>query len=118
MIKALHTLGWLAVIAIAALSLIPGNFRPHVATSNYVEHFVAYFVVAMLLTFGNNKRAYFVTIPSLLMLSAGILEIAQLWVPGRNSAIADFAASSLGIWCGAFATSLSSKWILSLRPTE
>jgi hypothetical protein len=100
MIKAHQILGWLAVFTIALVSLIPGDLRFHVGGSHYLHHFAAYFMVAIILAIGRRNRAQLITIAILLMLFAGILEIAQLWIPGRNSRIADFVASSLGIWIG------------------
>jgi len=42
---ATRIIGWLAVLSIVVLSLVPGRLRPHVLSNNYEEHFVAYIVV-------------------------------------------------------------------------
>ena len=116
-IKVLRLLGCLMVLAIAVLSLIPGNIRPHIAgshySSHYVEHFAAYLIAAVLLGLCLRSRKQLIKIAILMTFYAGILEIAQLWIPGRNSTIADFAASSLGIWCGSLAMFFTSKWASS-----
>jgi VanZ family protein len=40
------------------------------------------------------------TAAALLIAYAGVLEIGQLWVPGRHAAFIDFSASSLGVLIG------------------
>jgi len=90
--------GWLAVIAIVIVSLVPGDLRPHLAASNKLEHFSAYFVAAMLLRIGHTRRQTSLGIAVLLPILAGSLEIAQLWIPGRHARLTDFAVSSFGVW--------------------
>jgi VanZ family protein len=67
---------------------------------HYVEHFAAYFLTSIVLI-----PAYQKTVRSLLLciglvIYAGLLETAQLWVPGRAARITDFIASSIGILAG------------------
>jgi len=51
-------LGWLAVIVIAILSLVPGDIRPHTGAPGALEHLAAYLGTAGLLTFGyGGKRS-------------------------------------------------------------
>lgn len=98
--------GWLAVIAIVVLSLVPGDLRPHVVTSNKLEHFGAYLVAASLLRIGHTGRQTSLMIAVLLPILAGSLEIGQLWIPGRHARLTDFAVSTLGVWAALTALSL------------
>jgi VanZ family protein len=43
---------------------------------------------------------------------AGVLEIGQLWMPGRTSQVIDFVASSCGAMVG---MALGSWWLRSVR---
>jgi VanZ family protein len=99
-LKTVKIAGGLAVIALAVLSLVPRELRPHTGAPGPLEHVVAYGIVSGLLTFGYVKRYQ----PSIIVLSlclyAAILEIAQIWVSGRNPTIIDFAASSAGAFIG------------------
>lgn len=93
-------LGWIAVVAIVALSLVPGDLRPQVGSSNHIEHFAAYFVAALFLARGYFEIPRFVFIAISLTVLAAVLEITQLWIPGRMGRVTDFAGGTLGIWVG------------------
>ena len=98
--KSLRITGWLGVVAIAVLSLVPGELRPQILVSNLLEHFAAYCATSFALAFGYLGHTRVLPIALLLTIYAAILETAQLWVPGRASRIIDFAAGSLGAWAG------------------
>jgi leader peptidase (prepilin peptidase)/N-methyltransferase len=88
------------VAAIVALSLVPGDWRPSIGLAKGYEHFLAYFVVAAVLT--TALRAGWPHIAALVVL-AGMLEAAQGWIPGRDPNLVDFLGSSTGALLG-FAT--------------
>jgi VanZ family protein len=110
--------GWAAVATIMVVSLVPGEMRPTLF-ANQLEHYAAYCVAAILLGFGYLRRKQPATIAVLLTLLAATLEIAQLWVPGRMSRIADFAAGALGAWSGT-GLALLSWWgfMRTIRPRK
>jgi hypothetical protein len=98
-----RVLGWSAVIFIAVLSLVPGDMRPHTGAPGPFEHVAAYLGTAGLLTVGyGSKRLAGIIVISLSFYSA-IFEIAQTQIPGRNPAVADFVASSIGAALGGIA---------------
>lgn len=98
--------GYLGVIAILVLSLVPGALRPSIGLAKAVEHLMAYFVVAAVLTTG--CRAGWRAIAGLAVL-AGLLEIGQSWVPGRDPNPADFLGSSAGALLGYGFSSLTRR---------
>ena len=69
-------------------------------TSHYGEHFAAYVLMSIVptLAYRETRRSLLLCIG--LIFYAGLLETAQLWVPGRAARISDFIASSLGILVG------------------
>jgi VanZ family protein len=95
-----HFLGWMIVIAIAVLTAGPGEWRPQTFVPAQFERFAAYFVASSLLAFGVTGRRRVILIGMLMMLYAGVLETAQLWIPGRDAGITDFAAKASGAWFG------------------
>ena len=111
-LKTVKIAGGLAVVAFAVLSLVPRELRPHTGVAGPLEHVIAYAIVSGLLTFAYHKRSQPFIIVLSLCLYAAILEIAQLWVPGRHPAVIDFAASSAGALIGA-----ALAWI-GLRATK
>ena len=99
-LKAVKISGALAVIAVAVLSLVPWQLRPHTGAPESLEHVAAYAFASALLTFGYRKRSQPFIIVLSLSLYAAILEIAQIWVPGRNPQFIDFVAGSAGALIG------------------
>jgi VanZ family protein len=88
--------GFFGVLAIIVLSLVPGTYRPHTGLPSEAEHFIAYYSTAFAFALGFRSRASRVVIVLGLTLLAGSMEVLQLWVPGRHSAIIDAVVSSLG----------------------
>jgi hypothetical protein len=97
---AAQLVGSLAVITIAALSLVPGSMRPHTGAPGTMEHIVAYLLTAGTLTLGYGTSRFPAIIALLLSLYSAALEIAQLQIPGRHAGIDDFIASSFGAFIG------------------
>lgn len=89
-------IGVVALIVIAALSLVPGELRPHTAASKHFEHFGAYFAAALILSFGFGKGRYPFIVAILLSVYAAALELAQLEIPARDGNFYDFVVSSSG----------------------
>jgi VanZ family protein len=100
-------LGLGALIAIGVLSEVPGGLRPHISAVTQLEHFVAYFAAALLLALGFWNRRNMLLLCLALPIYAAVLEIAQMFIPGRNSELIDFFASSGGACAG-----LISAWLL------
>jgi VanZ family protein len=99
-LKIVKIAGALAVFAFAVLSLVPWQLRPHTGAPEALEHVAAYVLAGALLTFGYGKRSHPFIIILSLSLYAAILEIAQIWAPGRNPKFIDFVASSAGALIG------------------
>jgi VanZ family protein len=125
-IKTVKIAGGLVVVAFAVLSLVPRELRPHTGFAGSLEHVAAYAIGAGLLTLGYYKRNRPLFVVLSLTLYAAILEIAQIWTPGRDPKFIDFAASSAGAligsalaWIGLQATpSTRKKWGMLVAKTE
>jgi VanZ family protein len=88
--------GFFGVLMIIVLSLVPGSYRPHTGLPGEAEHFIAYCLTASAFALGYRSRTSWVIVAFILTLLAGSMEVLQLWVPGRHSAIMDAVVSSLG----------------------
>jgi hypothetical protein len=107
---------WVCIFAVAILSLVPGKARPHTGLPGQVEHFLAYFMTALLQGFRLRNLTYHGTLAIALCAYAGILETLQIWIPGRSAQLIDFAASSCGVLSGmilSVAFSLFRNWALA-----
>jgi VanZ family protein len=89
----------LGIIALVILSWVPGDLRPPSGAGRTLEHAGAYLLVAMVLTAGCVKRVRILSALGLVMLAL-VLEVGQLWIPGRDAAVRDFLASSVGAVTG------------------
>src|SRR5262249_21202073 len=116
----LRFIGWFGVAAIGVLSLMPGDARPGLGSyvPGQLNHFLAYFVTASMLASGDRSRAHVITIPLGLIAYAGLLEIAQLWIPGRTSQLSDFIASGLGALIGLGFIQLTWGRVAALRKAK
>jgi len=91
---------WSALLTIIVLSVVPGDMRPHVMPDNHYEHFTAYLITGCLYAAGYRRTRSVLLSGLMLTVCAAAMEILQLWIPGRNAAVADFASSTLGAWTG------------------
>jgi VanZ family protein len=98
----LRILALFSLIAILALSLVPGEYRPHtIILPSVFEHVAAYTGAGFLLGLAYVGRLSPIRLVLLLTAYGALLELCQLWVPGRNGQIidifADFAGASIGV---------------------
>ncbi len=106
---ALAAAGWLAL---AVISLLPGNERPHTGLSGNVEHFIAYALTAgatRLCLFGVSSRAQLVGFS----LAAAVFEVCQIWIPGRSAGIDNWVASSAGALAGLLLARTFAHWSIT-----
>jgi len=89
-----HGCGYLIV---AALSLVPGEYRPHIlGLSGKDEHAIAYFVLGVLTVIAARRTVNAYRLCVIIVAYAGILEFLQLFASDRHAGVGDFVASSLG----------------------
>jgi hypothetical protein len=84
----LSGIGMAAVIAITLLTLIPPSYRPTTDAPHSVEHLAIFLLTG--LAFGVAYTARPLALPIGLVLFGGLIELAQLWVPGRHARLGDF----------------------------
>jgi len=97
--RALRFGTWGCVIALAPLSLLPGDELVRTSLGGHAEHGIAYAGTAFVSSLAYPARVYRSAV--LLVLYAGVLEWLQRFSPGRHSAIEDWLASSIGVLVGA-----------------
>jgi VanZ family protein len=91
-----------SLFTICAASMVPGEFRPHTAfLPGALEHVAAYSVGAFFLGLAYHHRLSPIRLVLLLTAYGALLELGQLWVPGRHGqlpdVLADFAGASIGV---------------------
>jgi hypothetical protein len=111
---------WVCIAIVAVLSLLPGQdlVRTDLARLSYgkqIEHFIAYFGTATCVALAYRTRLSRRRLGLILVAYAALLEIAQLYVPGRESSLRDFAASSAGALAGLAVAPLLGRGLSRLR---
>jgi len=91
--------GWLGILVICILSILPGSERPHTGAPGQIEHMMAYALTAGALVLRYPRR-WLPIIVSLSALSVA-LEVAQIFIPARHAQMRDVVASGGGAAIGA-----------------
>lgn len=93
-------IGWLLVVTVVTLSLLPGRDLPDVPWSDKLSHFVAYGALGgwyALIFRSRGKRIR--SVIGLMLLGAG-LELVQGWGGYRHAEWADMGANAVGVILG------------------
>ena len=90
--------GWLLLLAIAVLSLVPPSYRPGTDVPHTFEHLAIFLATGLAFGLGDANR--YVSRMFLLIAFVGFIELAQLLVPGRHARVSDFLLDALGVSIG------------------
>ena len=98
---------WLLLITIAVLSLVPPTLRPETGLRNNYEHFAIFAAAGAAFGLGYGRRPYSLMVG--LVTFAGVIELAQVLVPGRHARLSDFVVDALSMCVSAMACSIMSR---------
>ncbi len=105
--------GYIGYAMIVALSVLPGETRPHTGAGGEYEHWMAYALVGAAFAVGYSATRARLLAGSALTASAAGLELLQNLIPGRTPELAGFVASSLGAWSGIIVVALMATFYRS-----
>jgi VanZ family protein len=88
------------IIGLASLTWLPANVLTRTSLGGHAEHFIAYLGTSILMGLTFQKSPRLAVQCSLLIIYAAILEVGQLYSPGRHASLQDLAFSSAGIVIG------------------
>jgi VanZ family protein len=97
-IKGARIGAWILAIAIIVLSLVPPSLRPETDIPHNLEHFAIFIATGAAFGLGYSRRPGLVSV--LLVVFAGVIEIAQFLVPGRHPRLSDFIVDALAACIG------------------
>jgi VanZ family protein len=95
---ALRFIAWACVIGLAVASWTPGQEMVRTGFNTRLEHMAAYLIAGIAVIIAYPRRPTW-SIAAILCAYAGILELGQIYVPGRHAALLDWLASSSGVFC-------------------
>ncbi|KQP41073.1 hypothetical protein ASF49_18735 [Methylobacterium sp. Leaf104] len=105
---------WLCVGALVWLSWIPRDWEARTSLPGQFEHAIAYCGTAGLFVLGFHGRPWWRIGLPLVALGA-VLEVGQLWIPGRTAQFIDFAASGSGAVLGALGGTVLARLLIRGR---
>ena len=89
---------WILAAAVAFATLGPPTYRPHSDLGQDGEHALAFVLVGLAFGLAYGRNRLVTTAISVVLI--GLLEILQLWMPGRHARFEDFAVDALAACVG------------------
>jgi VanZ family protein len=103
----LKLFAWLLAVAVTFATLGPPRMRPHSNLGQDGEHTLAFVLVGIAFGLAYPARRLLTTTIAVLMI--GVLELLQLWAPGRHARLEDFVVDALAA-CAGFALATALDW--------
>src|ERR1700704_4059490 len=98
MIITLRLFAWLLAAAVTFATLGPPDLRPHSDLGQDGEHAFAFILVGLAFGVAYTRNRLFTAPIAVVMI--GLIEILQLWMPGRHARFEDFAVDALAACAG------------------
>jgi VanZ family protein len=95
---AARVVAWILAVTVAVLSIVPPELRPETGVPHYFEHFLIYAAMAAAFGLGYERSAN--ALATILVAFCGLIEILQLFVPGRHARLLDFAIDAVATCFG------------------
>ena len=94
----LKIVAWILAAAVAFATLGPPTYRPQSDLGQNGEHALAFVLVGLAfgLAYSRNRRAT----AAISIVLIGLLELLQLWMPGRHARLGDFIVDALAACLG------------------
>jgi VanZ family protein len=94
----LRIFAWLLAAAVTFATLGPPRYRPHSNLGQDGEHALAFVLVGLAFGLAYTRNRLLTTAIAVVMI--GVLEILQLWMPGRHARLEDFIVDALAACVG------------------
>jgi VanZ family protein len=98
----LRLLAWLLAAAVTFATLGPPRLRPHSDFGQDGEHALAFVLLGLAFGLAYTRNRLLTSTTAVFMI--GVLEILQIWAPGRHARFEDFAVDVLAACAGLAAT--------------
>jgi VanZ family protein len=98
----LRIFAWLLAAAVTFATLGPPRFRPHSDFGQDGEHALAFVLVGLAFGWAYTRNRLLTSAISVVMI--GVIEILQIWAPGRHARLEDFVVDALAACAGLVVT--------------
>jgi VanZ family protein len=110
----LRAIAWLLIVLISVLSVVPPSRRPSISDDAHNFEHLAIFMLTGL-AFGLGYRFRHLSQAAGLIIFAGMIEIAQTWIPGRHARTGDFVIDAMSACIGVLMAWLIIKVMVTNR---
>jgi len=110
----LRIIAWLLTAAVVFATLGPARLRPHSDLGQDGEHALAFVLVG--LAFGLAYRRHRLLTAGIAVVLIGVLELLQLWMPGRHARLEDFIVDALAACAGIAVAAALDRLVRRSRP--
>ncbi len=104
----LRIVAWLLAAAVTFATLGPPRFRPHSDLGQDGEHALAFILVGLAFGLAYPRRRLLTAGVAVVLI--GMLELLQLWMPGRHARLEDFIVDALAA-CAGIAVAAGLDWL-------
>jgi VanZ family protein len=94
----LRIIAWLLTAAVTFATLGPARLRPHSELGQDGEHALAFVLVGLAFGLAYPRRRLLTAGIAIVLI--GLLELLQLWMPGRHARLEDFVVDALAACVG------------------
>jgi VanZ family protein len=109
----LRLVAWLLAAAVTFATLGPSHYRPEApAITHDGEHALAFVLLGLAFALAYPKQRW--SVAGLAVVLIGVLELLQLFVPGRHARLEDFVVDALAALAG-FALAAVCGWVMRSR---
>jgi VanZ family protein len=99
MIRLLRILAWLLAAAVIIATLGPARYRPlNYNLGQDGEHALAFLLIGLAFGFAYNRNRWLTA--TIAVVLAGVIEILQIWAPGRHARLEDFLVDAFAALIG------------------
>jgi VanZ family protein len=105
----LRTIAWILAAAVAFATLGPPTYRPHSDLGQDGEHALAFVLVGLAFGLAYGRNRWVTAAISVALI--GLLELLQLWMPGRHARLGDFVVDAMAA-CAGLALAARLDWAI------
>jgi hypothetical protein len=105
----LRIIAWLLTAAVTFATLGPARLRPHSALGQDGEHALAFVLVGLAFGLAYPRHRLLTAVIAVILI--GVLELLQLWMPGRHARLEDFVVDALAA-CAGIAVAAMLDWMV------
>lgn len=106
-------IAWSLAAAIVVLSIVPPHLRPETVLPHGFEHFAIFCATGIAFSAGYRRKPLHLLVS--LVIFSGIVEILQLFAPGRHARLTDFVVDASAVCAGVITPPLAKRIIARAR---